>query len=164
MTRMQELAWIVAVGAGATVVLDAWLMGLRRLGVRSLDMALIGRWVGYVARGRFAHVAIAKADPVKGERALGWATHYAIGVAFAGLLYVVLGREWLRAPTLLPAVAVGVATVLAPLFVMQPAMGAGFASRRTPAPLKNSLRSIVNHAIFGVGLYAAAAAITQVAQ
>ncbi|HQR23087.1 MAG TPA: DUF2938 domain-containing protein [Burkholderiaceae bacterium] len=164
MTLIHDLAWVALVGAGATVVLDLWLMGLRRLGARSLDMALIGRWVGHLARGRFAHAAIAKADPVKGERALGWATHYAIGVAIAGLLFIVLGREWIRAPTLLPAVAVGVGTVLAPLLVMQPAMGAGFASSRTPAPLKNSLRSVVNHGVFGVGLYAAAAVIALVVQ
>ena len=66
MTLMQEIASVAAVGAGATAVLDAWLMGLRRLGVRSLDMALIGRWIGHVARGRVAHAAIAKAKPVKG--------------------------------------------------------------------------------------------------
>jgi hypothetical protein len=53
----------------------------------------------------------------------------------------------------------GVATVAAPLLVMQPAMGAGFAASRTPTPLKNCLRSTVNHAVFGLGLYGAAAAI-----
>lgn len=164
MTLIHNLAWIVIVGAGATVVLDLWLMGLRRLGVRSLDMALIGRWVGHLARGQFAHTAIVKAAPVKAERVLGWVTHYVIGVAFAGLLFIVLGPEWARTPTLLPAVAVGVGTVLAPLLVMQPAMGAGFASSRTLTPLKNCLRSVVNHGVFGVGLYAAAAVIARVAQ
>lgn len=160
MTLTHDLTWIAFVGAGATAVLDLWLAGLKRLGVRSLDMALVGRWVGHLARrGQFAHAAIARAAPVKAERVLGWVTHYAIGVAFAGLLFIVLGREWARTPTLLPAVVVGVGTVLAPLFVMQPAMGAGFASSRTPAPLKNSLRSVANHGVFGVGLYAAAAVI-----
>lgn len=163
MTLTHDLAWIALVGAGATAILDLWIAMLRRLGVRSLDMALIGRWVGHLARGRFAHATIASAPPVRAERTLGWLTHYAIGVAFAGLLLLALGHEWTRAPTLLPAVAVGIATVLAPLFVMQPAMGAGFASSRTPTPLKNCLRSVVNHGVFGVGLYAAAAAIAWLA-
>jgi hypothetical protein len=66
------------------------------------------------------------------------------------------GMAWLSAPTLLPALAVGMVTVIAPLFVMQPAMGAGVASSRTPAPVKNCLRSVVNHAVFGAGLYLAA--------
>ena len=164
MTPIHDLAWIALVGAGATAVLDCWLMGLKRLGVRSLDMALIGRWIGHVVRGRFFHPAIANAPPVQAERALGWLTHYAIGVAFAGLLLLAVGHEWTRAPTLLPAVAVGVGTVLAPLLVMQPAMGAGFASSRTPTPLKNCLRSVVNHGVFGVGLYATAAVIEWLAR
>jgi len=67
---------------------------------------------------------------VKAERVLGWVTHYATGVAFAGLLFAVLGPEWTRAP----------------------------------APLKNCLRSVANHGVFGVGLYAAAAVIARVAQ
>lgn len=164
MTLTHDLAWIALVGAGATAILDLWIATLRRLGVRSLDMALIGRWVGHLAHGRFAHAAIASAPPVRAERALGWLTHYAIGVAFAGLLLLALGQEWTRAPTLLPAVAVGIGTVLAPLFVMQPAMGAGVASSRTPTPLRNCLRSVVNHGVFGVGLYAAAAVIARLAQ
>jgi hypothetical protein len=91
-------------------------------------------------------------------------THYAIGVGFAGLLFLVLGREWTRAPTFLPAVAVGFGTVMAPLFVMQPAMGAGFAASRTPTPLKNCLRSVVNHSVFGAGLYASAVVIAWLSQ
>ena len=46
--------------------------------------------------------------------------------------------------------------VAVPLFVMQPAMGLGVAASKTPAPLKNCTRSLVNHAVFGVGLYLAA--------
>lgn len=164
MTLTHDLAWIALVGAGATALFDLWIAALRRLGVRSLDMALIGRWIGHLARGKFAHAGIASAPPIRAERALGWLTHYAIGVAFAGLLLLALGHEWTRAPTLLPAVAVGIATVLAPLFVMQPALGAGVAFSLTPTPLKNCLRSVVNHGVFGVGLYTAAAALAWLAQ
>jgi hypothetical protein len=42
---------------------------------------------------------------------------------------------------------------VAPLFVLQPLLGAGFASSRTATPMKNVLRSIANHAVFGLGLY-----------
>ena len=71
----------------------------------------------------------------------------------------VAGMAWMRAPSLLPALVLGVGTVAAPLFVMQPAMGAGIASLRTSAPLKNCLRSVANHTAFGAGLYLAAAAL-----
>jgi hypothetical protein len=42
-------------------------------------------------------------------------------------------------------------------------MGAGIASSRTPAPLTNSLRSLANHAVFGLGLYVSAVALTRLA-
>jgi hypothetical protein len=136
--------------------MDLWLLLLLRLNVPTTDWALVGRWVGHLPRDRFAHVAIAKAPPVAGELGLGWLTHYAVGIAYACLLVGVSGSEWTREPSLLPALAVGVGTVLLPLFVMQPAMGAGFAASKTPTPLQNCLRSLANHAVFGAGLYLAA--------
>jgi hypothetical protein len=139
--------------------MDAWLAALKRAGVRTLDLALVGRWIGHLAQGRLAHEAIAQSPPVQAERALGWLTHYAVGVAFAGLLLALEGSAWLQAPTPGPALALGVATTIVPLFVMQPAMGAGFAASRTPTPLRNSLRSLVNHAVFGAGLWLSAVAL-----
>jgi len=58
---------------------------------------------------------------------------------------------------------VGVGTVVVPLFVMQPAMGSGFAASKTPTPLKNCIRSVVNHTVFGLGLYLSAALIAWIA-
>ena len=55
------------------------------------------------------------------------------------------------------ATAGAAATVAAPWLVMQPAMGAGIASRRTPTPGRNRARSLANHLVFGLGLYLAAA-------
>ena len=156
MEALAVIPEIVLIGAGATVVMDAWLIVLKRMGVKTLDFALVGRWVGHLAHGRVAHAAIAKARPVAGERLMGWSTHYAVGVGFAALLVAVTGVDWLDSPTLAPALAVGVATVAAPLFVMQPAMGAGFAASKTPTPFRNCLRSLANHAVFGLGLYLAA--------
>lgn len=150
---------IALVGIGATAVMDAWLLLLSRLGVPTTSFALVGRWVGHLPRGRFAHAAISKAEPVEFELGLGWLTHYLIGIAYAGLLVAVQGAAWLEQPTYLPALVLGVVTVAAPWFVMQPAMGAGFAATKTPAPLKNCLRSLANHAVFGTGLYLAAAAL-----
>jgi len=161
MTWLQDLPRIVLIGIGATAVLDAWVMLLRRLGVPVLRIEFIGRWVGHLFRGRFAHAAIAQAAPIPGERAWGWLAHYVIGIAFAALLVAVQGAAWTHAPTLLPALVAGLVTAVMPLCVMQPAMGAGFASSRTPTPLKNSLRSVANHAVFGLGLYLSAAVLAR---
>ena len=149
---------VLVIGCGATAVMDSWLLVLRRMGVPTLDVSLIGRWIGHWPRGVLSHPAIAKAAPVRGERALGWIFHYATGAAFAALLVAIQGAQWIRGPSLLPAVAVGVATVAAPWLVMQPAMGAGLAASRTPTPARNRARSLANHAVFGVGLYLSALA------
>lgn len=154
---------IIVIGIGATVVMDLWLMLLKRLGVKTLNMAFIGRWAGHLAQGRFAHASIGSAAPVPGEGALGWLVHYATGIAFAAALVAVAGQGWLAAPTLAPALLVGVATVGAPLFVMQPAMGLGVASSKTPAPIRNCLRSLANHAVFGFGLYLSALLVKGIA-
>lgn len=158
-TLLNDLALVAFVGIGATAVMDLWLALLARLGVPSQKFALIGRWAGHALRGRWRHEAIAKSPPVAGESALGWAVHYAVGIAFAGVLAGFAGMEWMRSPSVLPALAVGAGTVVAPLFVMQPAMGAGIASSRTATPVRNVLRSLANHTVFGAGLYLAATAL-----
>lgn len=155
-TLLDIVVRTVLIGCGATAVMDSWLLLLQRLGMSSLNFAMIGRWVGHWRRGVFSHPAIAKAAPIRGELALGWLVHYATGVAFAALLVAVAGLGWTRAPSLLPALAVGVATVGAPWLVMQPAMGAGVAASRTPTPSRNRARSLANHTVFGLGLYLAA--------
>ena len=154
-----EAARVLAVGAGATLVMDAWLLALRAVGVAVSNFSLIGRWVGHWPRGRFTHASIAAAAPVRHELALGWLTHYAVGLGYAGLLVGVAGVDWLRQPTLAPALVFGVVTLVVPLFVMQPAMGAGLAGSKTATPLRSGLRSFANHAVFGAGLYLAAAAL-----
>lgn len=160
----QDIPLTVLIGIGATAVMDAWLVLLQRLGVPTLNFAFVGRWVGHLLRGQFVHASIAKAAPVRGELAWGWVTHYAVGVVFATVLVGLQGTQWLRSPSLLPALAVGICTVAAPLFVMQPAMGSGFAASRTPTPIKNCLRSLANHTVFGLGLYLSARVIALISQ
>lgn len=161
---MQDLGRVALIGIGATATMDLWLLLLKRLGVPTLDFALIGRWVGHLARGRWAHRAIAKAEPVRGELVLGWTVHYAVGVAFAGVLAALFGIAWTQSPSLLPALGVGLGSVVAPWFVMQPAMGAGVAASKTPTPSRNRARSLANHTVFGAGLYVAAVVIASVSR
>jgi hypothetical protein len=148
----------VLIGAGATLVMDAWAFLLRRFGIPSLDFALLGRWIGHLPRRRWMHASIVKAEPVRGERLLGWGAHYLIGISFAALLLAVYGMDWARSPSLFPALFIGVVTVVAPLFVLQPAMGAGIASSKTPRPIFNCLKSLVTHTVYGIGLFLSALA------
>ena len=163
MPTLSAPAHIALLGIGATALMDVWLLLLSRLGVPSTSFAMVGRWVGHFARGRFAHAAVSQADPIPFELGLGWLTHYAVGIAYAALLVALMGTAWLERPSALAALGFGVVTVAAPWFVMQPAMGAGFLALKTPSPLKNALRSLANHLVFGAGLYGAAAALAGLA-
>ena len=149
----------VLIGAGATVAMDVWAAALRRLGVPSLSFALLGRWIGYLRQGRWVHESIATTAPIRHERVIGWCAHYSIGITFAGLLLAIFGLQWARSPTLPPALLVGTVTVVAPWFILQPGLGAGIASSKTPTPVRNSLKSLATHTVFGFGLFAAAHAI-----
>jgi hypothetical protein len=134
------------------------------LGTPLPDYSLVGRWVGHFARGRFRHARIAAAPAIPGERWIGWTFHYGVGIGFAAILLAAFGTQWARMPTLLPALAVGLGSVAAPFLVMQPAMGAGIAASRTPRPASARLQSITTHAVFGLGLYAAALAASFVSR
>ena len=148
----------VLIGAGATLAMDLWALLLRQFGIPSLNFAFLGRWIGHLPQKQWMHKSIAKAAPVRGELVMGWFAHYAIGVTFAALLLSTFGLRWARSPSLLPALLIGIVTVVSPLFILQPALGAGIASSKTPAPLLNSLKSLATHTVFGFGLYLAALA------
>lgn len=150
---LQTFIHVAAIGVGATALLDLWSLLLKRLGVPGLDLALLGRWLGHLREGHWFHRRIADAAPVRGEAWIGWSAHYAIGAGFAALLMAVYGMVWLDRPVLAPALIIGLATAAAPLFVLQPALGAGIASSKTKTPWFNSLKSVVSHAVFGMGLY-----------
>jgi len=156
MATFESVFQVAGIGIGATIFMDLWVVLLHRLGGAPVSFDMVGRWVGHLLRGKVRHKTIRNSAPIPGERAWGWVTHYATGMAFSGLLVAIAGRGWLQQPSILPALAVGLGTVVAPLFIMQPAMGSGIASSRTPTPLGNSLRSLGNHAVFGLGLYASA--------
>ena len=149
---------VVLIGVGATLLMDLWALLLKRFGIPSLNFGMLGRWIGHLPEGKWIHERIAQAAPVKGERLLGWSAHYSIGITFAGLLLATFGLSWARSPSLWPALLIGIGTVVAPLFLLQPALGAGIASSKTPTPVFNCLKSLITHSVFGLGLYLAALA------
>ena len=152
---MGDMLSLVLTGVGATALMDGWGVVRKLLfGIPSADYGLVGRWIGHMVHGKFRHDRIAAAAPIPGERILGWSIHYLIGIVFAGGLVSIMGFEWLHHPTLAPALAFGIATVVAPFLIMQPGMGAGIAASRTPKPNSARLHSLITHAVFGFGLWA----------
>jgi hypothetical protein len=160
-----EVLGAIAVGIGATVVMDLWNLFLRRgFGVRSLDYCLLGRWVRHIPEGTVRHASIAAAERKRHECAVGWAAHYTIGIALAVGFVLVASGEWLARPTPMPALLYGVATVVFPFFVLQPSFGLGVASSRAPKPGAARLKSLATHTVFGIGLYLCALGVSYAAR
>jgi len=163
--KIDPLIATVLVGLGATFVMDIWtVFGNRAFAVPLPNYCFIGRWLRHMANGAFMHPSIAAATPQPAECPIGWIAHYTIGVVFALGLVALVSTQWLQSPTLVPALAFGIVTVCFPLFIMQPALGLGFAASKAPNPMQARLRSLTNHVVFGVGLYLSALAISSLVE
>ena len=153
----------IAVGFGATLVMDLWSIFLKHtFNIPLPNYCFVGRWLRYMAEGIFRHSSIAGAPQKPAECIVGWIAHYAIGVIFALTLVLLASPRWLQEPTVLPAMILGLATVAIPFLVMQPSFGLGIAASKTPNPAQARFRSLMNHAAFGLGLYLSALALSLV--
>ena len=129
----REVLSAITIGIGATLVMDLWNLLLKRaFGLPSLDYCLLGRWVRHMPEGTLRHANIRTAPRKSHECAVGWMTHYSIGIGLAVGFVVLTSGAWLVRPTLLPALVYGIGTVVFPFFVMQPSLGLGVASSKTP--------------------------------
>jgi hypothetical protein len=141
-------------GLGATLTFDLWALFLKHaFNITPSNVCLVGRWLRYMPEGIFKHSNIASTPQKSSECMVGWIAHYMIGTTFAIAFVALVGNNWLRHPTMIPAIVFGVVTVLAPFFIMQPSFGLGFAASKTSNPKQARLRSLMNHTAFGVGLY-----------
>jgi Protein of unknown function (DUF2938) len=107
---MESRAFVVGliVGILATVTMDVVAMMALRFGIagrgpRRTGPDLIGRWIGYLLRGKFRHTDILQTPPLRGELLLGLAAHYLIGIVltlvYLGLLVVAHATPTASAPS-----------------------------------------------------------------
>jgi hypothetical protein len=161
MIAAKDIVGAVAIGIGATLMMDLWNLFLKRMfGIPSLNYCLLGRWVRHMPEGTLRHVSIAATPEKPHECTVGWIAHYTIGITLALGLVVIASGDWLARPTALPALLYGIATVVFPFFIMQPSLGLGIASSRTPNPTQARLKSLVTHIVFGAGLYICALGVS----
>lgn len=142
------------IGIGATLIMDIWAYLLNRfLKIPSMDYGLLGRWFLYMKDGRLTHNTILATLPKPLETPVGWWLHYVVGVIFGIAFLAMVGSDWVKAPTILPPILFGMASVLFPYFIMQPCFGFGLAAAKTPAPKTARFKSLMAHTSFGLGLY-----------
>jgi Protein of unknown function (DUF2938) len=161
--KIELLVGIITIGFGATIVMDLWAVLLKQVFKIPLpNYCLVGRWLRHMTHGTFMHSSISAAAHKPAECATGWIAHYTIGVLFALALVAWATPQWLQSPTLMPALIFGVVTVGFPFFIMHPSFGLGIAASKAPNPMQARLRSLMNHAAFGLGLYVSALVLSQI--
>lgn len=158
---MNIILKVFITGIGATFAMDIWGYILSLFNIKSLNYAFVGRWVGHLFNGQFSHDKIMNTTPIKNELLIGWISHYAIGVTFAFLMFAIYGKGWFDRPSLFPALVIGLATLAAPFFIMQPAFGFGIACSNLPDPDTIRLKSFMTHLIYGIGLYGMALLVNE---
>jgi hypothetical protein len=147
----------VVIGIGATVLMDIWAVLLwKAFGQARPNWAPVGRWFWHLKNGTVFHDDIGKAEPYANELALGWIGHYAVGILYGVILALIVGSAWFAAPTFLPAWILGIVTVGAGWFLLQPGLGIGVAASKLPNANKVRALNLVSHTVFALGLYGTA--------
>jgi hypothetical protein len=155
---MFDIIWRgIVIGIGATVLMDIWAIVLHRFfGQSAANWAPVGRWFYHLKNGKVFHDSIANAAPYEHELALGWISHYVTGIVYGLALAIVMGPAWLAEPTFIPAWILGIVTVGAGWFLLQPGLGIGWAASKTPNPAKARTMNLIAHTVFAIGLYGTA--------
>ena len=157
MMATASVATGLGIGALATLLMDGWFVAraaVARAG--RFSVAPMGRWFGYLFRGRLVHAEIGTTPPLAGEVPLGWAFHYGVGAIYGAAFIWLVGPTWLAHPRLLPAWLFAIATVAAGWFILQPGLGMGFAASRTARPNTVRALDLAAHTVFGIGLWVGA--------
>ncbi len=146
----------VVAGVLATVTMDAAmalavLLAPDTFASDKIDLAMIGRWAGGLARGRWRHDDITAEPPMRGELCMGLATHYLTGVVLTQVYVAALRRGGLM-PDPLKATAFGLATSALPLLILYPSMGYGCCGRRADDARRLLRVMLLGHVAFGAGI------------
>jgi hypothetical protein len=112
----------------------------------------IGKWFTYLLQGRLVHRDIMASPDIPIRMPSMVAFHYGIGIALAGAFVALCSWQMPQRGTFAFAVGFGLLTTVLAWFLMFPAMGWGVAGTRGPAQLLLTRTSLVNHALYGLGL------------
>ena len=151
---MEHALRVLVMGITATVSIDLWAtFANRMLGWPRTNWGLVGRWIGHMRHGQFTHISIGSSPKIVHESILGWVFHYVVGCIYAALYLTYSNIVHMGQPTLVSAVLFGLATILSPWLLMQPALGLGICASKAPRSNLVRLQNLIIHTIFGLALY-----------
>jgi hypothetical protein len=152
----RDLPASIRVGVLATITMDVAMVIASRVAAGAfasdkMSLEAIGRWAGGLGRGRRRQGDISAAPKLRGELALGLATHYLTGIVLTEAYFVLLRRSGLGAGPA-KATAYGLATSVLPLLVLYPSMGYGCCARRSDDAASLVRLMLLGHTAFGAGI------------
>ncbi len=155
---MVDFLWnSVVIGIGGTIAMDLWALLLAAVfGLPKPNWGLVGRWFAHLAKGTFFHKDITAAQAIPNESHLAGFSTMQSAFSMPAVLIVFAGREWVSNPTFLPAWIIGLVTVGAGWFILQPGMGAGWAASLRPNPMQIRALNLISHTVFAAGMFATA--------
>src|SRR5512136_2345881 len=114
----------VPAGVLATITMDVAMVAASSLGGSAftsdrLGPEMVGRWAAGLLRGRWRRGDISREPALRGELALGLATHYLTGVMLTQA-FLLVPRRGRGRPSFLAGTAYGISTAVLPLLVMFP--------------------------------------------
>ncbi|MHA6882666.1 DUF2938 family protein [Ralstonia pseudosolanacearum] len=151
----QTIVFILVIGIGSTIALDAWGIITTRIGwMQRTHWPSVGRWLLGIPAGRLVFDREDTSPNTAVESIAGWTFHYAVGIAYAMLFPLIWGTGFIATPTIVPFLLIGVVvSTLAGLVILMPAMGAGLFARKTPTPVAMIIYVLVAHVIFAAAQY-----------
>ena len=157
-----DILGAAVMGVGTSLLMDGWnRFSNHTIGMPSRSYGLLGRWLLHIPAGTFVHASIRTSPRKRFECTMGWFAYFTIGATFAPLFVAfVASSDRLVHPNLRSLLLCGVATVVLPLFVMQPALGLGVGASGMPRPTQARLESLVTHTVFGFGLFLCAVVVS----
>jgi hypothetical protein len=142
------------IGIVATIGMDLWATIVKYIfRLPATDWAMIGRWFGHMPRGVFVHHPISESPAIRHELAIGWIAHYVTGVVYGFLYLYIVVALFSSTPSLGSALVFGIATLVAPWFIMQPGLGMGVFATQAPRPDLIRLINLSMHVAFGASLF-----------
>ena len=144
---------LILIGIGSCVVFDVWQRIFQSFtSIPPSNWRLVGRWfIGLISNGQLIANQLSQQPEAKHETPTGWAVHYAVSIAYAYVLFILVRLEILE-PTITHGLVFGVVSVLVPWLFFMPAMGNGIMASKTPNPKLACALALMMHSLFGLSL------------
>jgi len=111
-----------------------------------------GRWplaVSQMSNGQLIASQLSRQPEAKHETPTGWGVHYAFGIVYAYVLFILI-QLGIFEPTITHGLVFGVVSVLVLWLCFMPAMGNGIMASKTPNPKVVCALALMMHSLFGL--------------